>query len=61
MVLVLAVIVLIIRHKRKNQYDVVGKTLPDTSKPLGVKSSDKETEFIFPNPTYQDNEFSVVN
>ena len=52
-VLVSVVIVLIIRHKRKS----------DAVKPFAVKSFDEEAnhtyELIYPNPTYQDHEFSV--
>ena len=59
MVLVLAVIVLIIRLRRKDQYDVTGKNPFDTLKPLKSSSEETNHEFIYPNPTYQDHEFSV--
>ena len=51
-------IALIIRQKRKAQYDVyiTGKSLSDTLRPQAVKSLDGEnsSEIMFPNPTYME-------
>ena len=56
MFLVLLVIALIIRRKRKAQYDVTGKSLSDALKSLAVKSFDEEksSEIVFSNPTYME-------
>ena len=55
-VLILVVIMLVTRQKRKAQYDVTGKSLSDTLRPLAVKSFDDKngSELVFPNPAYMD-------
>ena len=56
----LAVIKQIRRHNIRNaQYSITSKHLSDTLKPIAtaVKSHDEETnQFIFSNPTYNDND-----